>query len=66
MDDVLKAIEMVKFACGMPHLMKGSSHFNVSNGYDTVQNFRSLSIFVGSTEVGKHIYSTVAAHGERV
>ncbi len=47
MGDVLKAIEVVEFACGMPHLMKGPSLFNVSNGYDTVQNIRPLGVFVG-------------------
>ncbi|HEA65947.1 MAG TPA: aldehyde dehydrogenase family protein, partial [Desulfobacterales bacterium] len=36
MGDVLKVNEVLEFACGAPHLMKGESLMNVSSGYDTV------------------------------
>jgi len=45
--DVLKAIEVVEFACGTPHLMKGESLMNVSSGYDTVQFREPLGVFAG-------------------
>ncbi|CAG36644.1 CoA-acylating methylmalonate-semialdehyde dehydrogenase [Desulfotalea psychrophila] len=47
MGDVLKVNEVIEFACGAPHLMKGPSLFNVSNGYDTVQQMRPLGVFAG-------------------
>lgn len=37
MGDILKVNEVVEFACGAPHLMKGESLMQVSTGYDTVQ-----------------------------
>lgn len=45
--DVLKAIEVVEFACGAPHLMKGESLMNVSSGYDTVQFREPMGVFAG-------------------
>jgi len=45
--DVLKAIEVVEFACGAPHIMKGDSLMNVSTGYDTVQFREPLGVFAG-------------------
>jgi malonate-semialdehyde dehydrogenase (acetylating) / methylmalonate-semialdehyde dehydrogenase len=47
MGDVLKVIEVVEFACGAPHLMKGESLFNVSSGYDTVRYNEPLGVFAG-------------------
>jgi malonate-semialdehyde dehydrogenase (acetylating)/methylmalonate-semialdehyde dehydrogenase len=47
MGDILKVIEVVEFACGMPHLMKGESLMNVSDGYDTVQFREPLGVFAG-------------------
>jgi malonate-semialdehyde dehydrogenase (acetylating)/methylmalonate-semialdehyde dehydrogenase len=47
MGDVLKAIEVVEFACGAPQMMKGESLMNVSSGYDTVQFRESLGVFAG-------------------
>jgi malonate-semialdehyde dehydrogenase (acetylating)/methylmalonate-semialdehyde dehydrogenase len=47
MGDVLKAIEVVEFATGAPHLMKGESLFNVSSGYDTVRYNEPLGVFAG-------------------
>jgi len=47
MGDVLKVIEVVEFACGAPHLMKGESLFNVSSGYDTVRYSEPMGVFAG-------------------
>lgn len=47
MGDVLKAIEVVEFACAAPQMMKGESLMNVSSGYDTVQFRESLGVFAG-------------------
>ncbi len=45
--DILKVIEVVEFACGAPHLMKGESLMNVSSGYDTVRFNEPLGVFAG-------------------
>ena len=45
--DVLKAIEVVELACGMPSLLKGESLMNVSGGHDTVLYRESLGVFAG-------------------
>ena len=47
MGDILKAIEVVEFACGAPQMMKGESLMNVSSGYDTVQFREPLGVFAG-------------------
>ena len=47
MGDVLKVNEVVEFACGIPHLMKGVSGMNVSVGYDTVMYNEPLGVFAG-------------------
>jgi malonate-semialdehyde dehydrogenase (acetylating)/methylmalonate-semialdehyde dehydrogenase len=47
MGDVLKVIEVVEYACGAPHLMKGESLMNVSPGYDTVRYNEPLGVFAG-------------------
>jgi malonate-semialdehyde dehydrogenase (acetylating) / methylmalonate-semialdehyde dehydrogenase len=47
MGDVLKVIEVVEFACGAPHLMKGESLMNVSPGYDTVRYNEAVGVFAG-------------------
>jgi malonate-semialdehyde dehydrogenase (acetylating)/methylmalonate-semialdehyde dehydrogenase len=45
MGDVLKVNEVVEFACGIPHLMKGESVMNVSSDYDTVLYNHPLGVF---------------------
>ncbi len=45
--DVLKALEVIEFACGMPQLMKGENLLNVSPGYDTVQYREPAGVFLG-------------------
>ena len=45
--DVLKVIEVVEFACGAPHLMKGDSLLDVTPGYDTVRFNEPLGVFAG-------------------
>ncbi len=47
MGDVLKVNEVVEFACGAPHLMKGESLMQVSTGYDTVQYHHPIGVFAG-------------------
>jgi malonate-semialdehyde dehydrogenase (acetylating)/methylmalonate-semialdehyde dehydrogenase len=47
MGDVLKVNEVVEFACGAPHLMKGESLMQVSAGYDTVQYHHPIGVFAG-------------------
>ena len=47
MGDVLKVTEVVEFACGAPHLMKGESLMNVSTGYDTVLYRHPVGVFAG-------------------
>ncbi len=47
MGDVLKVIEVVEFATGAPHIMKGESLANVSPGYDTVRFNEPLGVFAG-------------------
>ena len=45
--DILKVREVVEFACGIPHLMKGCSIMNASRRYDTVQYMEPLGVFAG-------------------
>ena len=45
--DVLKAQEVIEFACGMPQLLKGESLMNVSSQYDTVQYLEPVGVFLG-------------------
>jgi len=47
MGDILKVTEVVEFACGAPHLMKGESLMQVSSGYDTVLYREPLGVFAG-------------------
>lgn len=45
--DILKAVEVMEFACGMPQLMKGESLMQVSSGYDTVMYREPMGVFLG-------------------
>lgn len=45
--DILKVIEVVEFASGAPHLMKGEALSNVSSGYDTVRYNEPIGVFAG-------------------
>jgi len=47
MGDVLKVNEVIEFACGAPHIMKGESLMNVSRGYDTTLYHHPLGVFAG-------------------
>jgi malonate-semialdehyde dehydrogenase (acetylating)/methylmalonate-semialdehyde dehydrogenase len=47
MGDVLKVTELVEFACGIPHLMKGPALMNATVGYDTVQYTEPIGVFAG-------------------
>jgi len=47
MGDVLRVNEVVEYACGIPHLMKGESVMNCSTGYDTVLYYHPVGVFAG-------------------
>lgn len=47
MGDILKVNEVVEFACGAPHIMKGEALMQVSTGYDTVRFNEPLGVFAG-------------------
>jgi malonate-semialdehyde dehydrogenase (acetylating)/methylmalonate-semialdehyde dehydrogenase len=47
MGDVMKVVEVVEYACGAPHIMKGESLMNVSRGYDTVRYNHPMGVFAG-------------------
>ncbi len=47
MGDILKVNEVVEFACGAPHILKGESAMNISAGYDTVLYHESMGVFAG-------------------
>ena len=47
MGDVLKAIEVTEFACGIPQLMLGKALMNCTPGYDTTQVHEPLGVFAG-------------------
>jgi malonate-semialdehyde dehydrogenase (acetylating)/methylmalonate-semialdehyde dehydrogenase len=45
--DVLKAKEIVEFACGIPSLMMGESLMDSTEGFDTVLYRESVGVFAG-------------------
>jgi len=45
--DAIKVTELVEFACGVPHLLKGPALMNVTPGYDTTQYMEPLGVFAG-------------------
>lgn len=45
--DVIKANEVVEFACSMPYSMQGSSLMQVSRGHDCVMEREPVGVFVG-------------------
>ena len=45
--DVLKVTEVVEFAAGAPHLLKGPASMNVTPGYDTTQILEPVGVFAG-------------------
>lgn len=45
--DVLKAKEVVEFACGIPSLMMGESLMDASSGFDTTLYREPLGVFAG-------------------
>jgi malonate-semialdehyde dehydrogenase (acetylating)/methylmalonate-semialdehyde dehydrogenase len=47
MGDAVKVTELVEFACGIPHLLKGPALMNVTAGYDTTQYMEPLGVFAG-------------------
>ena len=47
MGDVIKVVEIIEFACGAPHIMKGEALFNVTDGYDTTLYRHPIGVFAG-------------------
>jgi len=47
MGDVLKVVEVVEYAAGVPHLLKGPAIMNATPGYDTTQYMEPLGVFAG-------------------
>jgi malonate-semialdehyde dehydrogenase (acetylating)/methylmalonate-semialdehyde dehydrogenase len=47
MGDVLKVVEVIEFACGAPHILKGEALMNVSTGYDTARYSVPVGVFAG-------------------
>lgn len=47
--EVARGIEVVEFACGMPHLLKGEFSEDVSNGVDASSIRQPLGVVVGIT-----------------
>jgi malonate-semialdehyde dehydrogenase (acetylating) / methylmalonate-semialdehyde dehydrogenase len=47
MGDIMKVNEVIEFACGAPHIMKGEALMNVSAGYDTTRYNHPVGVFVG-------------------
>lgn len=47
--EVTRGIEVVEFACGMPHLQKGEHSMNVGTGVDSYSMFQPLGVCAGIT-----------------
>jgi malonate-semialdehyde dehydrogenase (acetylating)/methylmalonate-semialdehyde dehydrogenase len=47
--EVTRGMEVVEFACGMPHLQKGEHSMNVGTGVDSYSMYQPLGICVGIT-----------------
>ena len=45
--DILKVTEVVEYACGAPHIMKGEALMDTSRGYDTTRYNHPIGVFVG-------------------
>ncbi len=45
--DAVKVTELVEFACGVPHMLKGPALMNLTPGYDTTQYLEPLGVFAG-------------------
>ncbi|NNC22631.1 CoA-acylating methylmalonate-semialdehyde dehydrogenase [Salinisphaera sp. USBA-960] len=47
--EVTRGIEVVEFACGMPHLQKGENSMNVGTGVDSYSMYQPLGVCAGIT-----------------
>jgi malonate-semialdehyde dehydrogenase (acetylating) / methylmalonate-semialdehyde dehydrogenase len=47
MGDVFRCTEVVEYACGIPHLLKGPGVMNATQGYDTAQYMEPMGVFAG-------------------
>ncbi|HEX6528447.1 MAG TPA: aldehyde dehydrogenase family protein, partial [Burkholderiales bacterium] len=49
MGSVQRGIEVVEFACGIPHLLKGEHSMNVGGGVDSWSEYAPLGVVAGIT-----------------
>ena len=47
--ELTRGIEVVEFACGIPHLLKGEHSMNVGSGVDSYSEFSPLGVVAGIT-----------------
>ena len=47
--EVTRGIEVVEFACGIPHLLKGEHSMNVGSGVDSYSEYSPLGVVAGVT-----------------
>ena len=47
--ELTRGIEVVEFACGIPHLLKGEHSMNVGTGVDSYSEFSPLGVVAGIT-----------------
>jgi malonate-semialdehyde dehydrogenase (acetylating)/methylmalonate-semialdehyde dehydrogenase len=47
--EVTRGIEVVEFACGIPHLLKGEHSMNVGSGVDSYSEYSPLGVVAGIT-----------------
>ena len=47
--ELTRGIEVVEFACGIPHLLKGEHSMNVGSGVDSYSEYSPLGVVAGIT-----------------
>ena len=51
--EIARGIEVVEFACGIPHLLKGEFSRNVGPQVDTYSDRQALGVVAGITQIGR-------------
>ena len=59
--EVARGLEVVEFACGIPHLLKGGFSENVSTGVDAYSIRQPLGVAAGTTAVVTRVTATSPA-----
>jgi malonate-semialdehyde dehydrogenase (acetylating) / methylmalonate-semialdehyde dehydrogenase len=49
MGEITRGLEIVEFACGIPHLLKGEHSMNVGTGVDSYSEYAPLGVVAGIT-----------------